>query len=333
VHILLINPSKCEERLRIIHLPNYFGKKTFQEHRMKIFFKPAVICILGLLATPPLFAETIAAADTGSKPGVNEKLRTFAAKRLTQCVGKDVYNNDDKKIGTINNIVLDGDVNCISYMVVSYGGFAGMGNKLFAVPWAAFEHRGGAPDKVYLNIKEDILKNAPGFDKDSWPDMGDATFRKQVDAYYDLKAAGRPRSAAIKAEEDKAATAAPGPNAGPVKRGLVWTRRVTDIFGANVKNAQNESLGEIKDLVADTNTGEVRYAVLSYGGMMGMGDKLFAVPLSSLRSKPDSKEFVLDVPKEKLKSAPGFDKNSWPDWADEKYRSTIDVHYQISKSE
>lgn len=84
------------------------------------------------------------------------------------------------------------------------------------------------------------------------------------------------------------------------------------ITSDSVKNLQDDDLGHIKDLMIDTVTGRVAYAVLSFGGILGFGDKLFAVPWSSLTLDADRKCFLLDANKENLKQAPGFDKNHWP---------------------
>lgn len=101
----------------------------------------------------------------------------------------------------------------------------------------------------------------------------------------------------------------------------------SSINGDGVVNAQGEDLGEIKDLMINLSTGSISYAVLSFGGFMGMGDKLFAVPWSSLELKPEEKKFMLNIPKERLENAPGFDKDDWPDFADPTYTSTIDAYY------
>lgn len=67
--------------------------------------------------------------------------------------------------------------------------------------------------------------------------------------------------------------------------GLAWNRKVSEVIGADVHNQQKENLGDIKDLVIHTSNGRVRYAVVSFGGWLGMGDKLFAVPMSLRRSR------------------------------------------------
>lgn len=99
------------------------------------------------------------------------------------------------------------------------------------------------------------------------------------------------------------------------------------LMGDKVVNQQGEHLGEIKELMIDPQTGHVGYAVLSFGGFLGMGDKLFAIPFRALELKADRKEFVLNVPKDKLKTAPGFDKNEWPKSADRQWGTEIHTFY------
>lgn len=99
------------------------------------------------------------------------------------------------------------------------------------------------------------------------------------------------------------------------------------LMGDKVVNPQGEHLGEIKELMIDPQTGHVGYAVLSFGGFLGMGDKLFAVPFRALELKPERKEFVLNVPKDTLKTAPGFDKNDWPKSANRQWGTEIHTFY------
>ena len=99
--------------------------------------------------------------------------------------------------------------------------------------------------------------------------------------------------------------------------------------GNDVYNKDNEDLGDIKEIMLDVPTGRVAYAVLSFGGFLGMGDKLFAVPWSALKLDTVNKRFVLDVSKERLKEAPGFDKDAWPDMADPAWVKSIHSYYGV----
>ncbi|HEX4884019.1 MAG TPA: PRC-barrel domain-containing protein [Casimicrobiaceae bacterium] len=107
----------------------------------------------------------------------------------------------------------------------------------------------------------------------------------------------------------------------------VHQMRVSELIGKNVTNAKGEGVGEIKDLVIDTTSGKVQYAVLSFGGFLGMGDKLFAYPLEKFERMSERGKLVLNVDKEKMKSAPGFDDKSWPNFSTATYRGEVDKFY------
>lgn len=100
-----------------------------------------------------------------------------------------------------------------------------------------------------------------------------------------------------------------------------------DIMGDKVVNTQGENLGDIKDLMVDLNKGCIAYAVLDYGGFLGIGDKYFAVPWHAFTVDEDNKQLILNVAKDALKNAPGFDKNNWPMSNDAQYYSSVDQYY------
>ena len=99
------------------------------------------------------------------------------------------------------------------------------------------------------------------------------------------------------------------------------------LLGNDVYNADDEDLGDIKEFMLDMATGRVAYAVLSFGGILGMGDKLFAVPWAALKLDTVNKRFTLNVPKETLKDAPGFDKERWPSMSDKTWASGVHKFY------
>ena len=100
------------------------------------------------------------------------------------------------------------------------------------------------------------------------------------------------------------------------------------IIGEAVVNRQNENLGKIHELVIDAKEGRVAYAVLSFGGFMGMGNKLFAVPWRAFEFAKLENKLILNVDKEKLKAAPGFDQDAkWPDFADRTWGNSIYKYY------
>ncbi|MCE3237624.1 MAG: PRC-barrel protein [Gammaproteobacteria bacterium] len=101
----------------------------------------------------------------------------------------------------------------------------------------------------------------------------------------------------------------------------------SEVIGVNVENSQNEKLGKIEELVIDKLNGNVRYAVLSFSELLGIVKKLFAIPWELLEYDNKRKCFVINVPKDKLKNANGFDKDNWPNMADEKWNKAVRDYY------
>ena len=87
--------------------------------------------------------------------------------------------------------------------------------------------------------------------------------------------------------------------------------------GDKVTNTKGEDLGTVEEIMLDLEHGRIAYVVLSFGRVNWMpNDKLFAVPWEALSISFHDKKFILNVSKETLKSAPGFNRNKWPEVAD-----------------
>lgn len=99
------------------------------------------------------------------------------------------------------------------------------------------------------------------------------------------------------------------------------------LIGENVRNAQDEHLGDIKEIMLDVPNGKIAYAVLSFGGVFSIGEKLFAVPWNALKLDTVNKCFILNVAKERFEKAPGFDSNNWPNMADQSWIDSVHSYY------
>src|SRR5450755_2988752 len=77
------------------------------------------------------------------------------------------------------------------------------------------------------------------------------------------------------------------------------------IAGDTVRNAAGEDLGKLDELMVDIPSGKIAYAVLSFGGVLGIGNKLFAVPWNALTVDEDQKCLILSADKKTLENAPG----------------------------
>jgi len=103
--------------------------------------------------------------------------------------------------------------------------------------------------------------------------------------------------------------------------------KASSIIGTGVFNPEGDSLGDIKEVVIDPSTGRVAYVVVSFGGFLSMGEKLFAIPFSAFRYNVTKNEYVLNVSRERLEEAPGFDSGQWPSMSDEKWNRDIYNYY------
>ena len=113
---------------------------------------------------------------------------------------------------------------------------------------------------------------------------------------------------------------------------VATTRRTlsaSTLIGNDVRNRRDEDLGKVEDFMLDLETGRVAYVVLSSGGFLGVGNKLFAVPWNAFTLDSPRHAFILDVSKERLREAPGFDKSHWPDVVDAESRARIFSFYGV----
>ncbi|HEV7618515.1 MAG TPA: PRC-barrel domain-containing protein [Burkholderiaceae bacterium] len=112
-----------------------------------------------------------------------------------------------------------------------------------------------------------------------------------------------------------------GSGPGPILMGA------STLIGEEVYGNNDEYLGDVKEIMLDMRNGKVGYAVLSFGGFLGLGEKLFAVPWNALKLDTVNKRFTLNADKDRLKDAPGFDKDDWPDMADQSWSSQVHSYY------
>lgn len=229
-------------------------------------------------------------ATSANPTGLSSGHHPMIVKASDFISGRDVVNAANEKIADMDELAIDINRGRVAYAVLDLTGGV---NRLIAVPWSALKHHGTT---CQLDLKgTQSLPNAPSFDRGTWPNMTTNDFGRPVADYYGRGVYG----------DDVAL---------PQGSSLV-IMKASEIIGGDVRSAADENLGDIEELVLDPQSGRVAYAVLSFGGFLGIGDKLFAVPMDSLTRRTDG-NWVLAVTKEKLKDAPGFDKKNWPNMAD-----------------
>ena len=102
----------------------------------------------------------------------------------------------------------------------------------------------------------------------------------------------------------------------------------TSIIGDKVVNRKGEHLGKIHNLMINLRSGMVEYAIIEFGGFLGVGEKLFAIPFHELTVDEKNEVFVMDRDKDYLKDSPGFDPMHWPDTNDHVYFDDVNSYYQ-----
>jgi sporulation protein YlmC with PRC-barrel domain len=234
--------------------------------------------------------------------------------KLRSVIGHTVENQHGKTLGHIEEVVIDAATGDIAYAVLAFGEFLGVGGKLFALPWHVLQQ----PDKgqtFRLEMTAEQLKKAPGFDKEQWPDMEERHWTDAIHAYY-----GRPPYVGKELP--------PKTTSETVQHVPHRLLRAGYVLKGTVMNTRGQRLGNVEEVVIDAATGQVAYAVLSVGEFLGAGGKLFALPWHALQQSAGLGTFVLDIDKETLQKAPGFDKDHWPNMADPRWQATVHSYYK-----
>jgi len=236
-------------------------------------------------------------------------------------IGMKVVTQKGESLGKIEDVVVHpgGEP---SYAVLSFGGWLGMGDKLFAMPWSVLRTvepnsaKKDSASSLVLPLDKERLKNAPGFDKKNWPILANPDWTKDVDTFY---------AGDVNPNTKKPVDAA--------VRGSVITWRTTELKGSDVKTPTGEKLGDLKEVAIDSN-GRVSFVAVSVGGFLGMGDRLVAVPWDSLTfslagEKGDTRLISLASTKKHLEGAPQFKegKDSSVEMCDPKWIGKLYEYY------
>ncbi len=245
---------------------------------------------LALVAGTAVPADQPAPSQTG----------TVTVYKVNALLGTAFRTAAGEKVGTLKDIVIDPDGRIV-YGVLSHGGVAGVGDKLFAVPPAVLQTlgpaAGNADRKAFtLQVDKATLDNTAGFNEKNYPTAPGPIF---TTAGQGAKAAG-----------DHANS--PAAAAGEAK-----LFRLKSLEGTAVRSRAGADLGTVRDWVVSLNEPKVHYAIFSSGGTLRVGAKYFACPwkameLKSLTGNPAQVAFVVDVSKQTLEGNAGFNPNGFP---------------------
>lgn len=297
-----------------------------------------------LLGAPAIAQDVQTEDKTRTANSVNSDRATAATAtriiRVSELIGLNIQNSQDQAVGEINDLVIDVRDGSIRYAAVSYGGFLGIGDELHAVPFDRFTLRTDPDDRdellAMLDVTKEQLEGAKGFNESTWPNFADSSFTKQVESRYPVRKARDDKNWQQKKnalESDRNPT-----RAGSLDPKTLGTYiRASQLIGMNIQNDAEKGVGEIHDLVLNVADGRVHYVAVAYGGFLGLGDELHAVPMKAFQFKqdPDDRDetvLVLNVTKERMEGAKGFNQDNWPNFADASFTREIDQRYSMSKT-
>lgn len=245
-------------------------------------------------------------------PAADKSKEDKSIYHCSNLIGKYVMSGTGDKaetLGNVEDIVINRNNGKIVYYVLAHGETFGLGGKYFAIAPEAMHLNSNGKNFILEGVSNKDLDNKKGFDANQWPH----------EANYNIGKAKRSTVGEVAKGVKKAVS------------GKAHLVRVNRIIGMAVRTADNKNLGSIYDLAMCVG-GEkhcVAYAAVSYGSTLGVGGKLYAVPLNkmSLKSpklRPTERVFEINTTPEKLKSLDGFTSGqSWPTHPDEKFWSKI----------
>jgi sporulation protein YlmC with PRC-barrel domain len=262
-------------------------------------------------------ASLLSAQESPAKPTGASGARCKAS----QLIGCEITNSKNESLGEIQDIVLDGNNRKIAYAVVAFGGFLGMGEKYFAMPWRLIEvTQRGTDDKprATLGLDQATLKAAPGFDKGKWPDMANAGWASQVDDYY-LTRGEKARPDGATEPKGTGTDGTRGVDRTPGSKPFAH-RRLGNLIGMDVVDLQHKEIAEVEDFVVDSKLATIDGALLSFGGTLGMGEKLVLVASESLTLDHEKSVFVFPCTTAGLETM-ALPDNKWPALNTEEWRT------------
>jgi len=245
---------------------------------------------------------------------LNAGMRVLPAEtaRASELTGFEVSNVAGESLGELVDFVVD-ENGAAPYAVIEFGGTLGIGDEWFFVPLQALTVN-TYRNRVILGIDQNTLERMPGFQKGSIPRNGDPGWDAEIREYWHTW------------------TQASFPNGwfrdAPAGNIIGATAILTsEIMDYDVRNPERKNIGEIEDVMLNLQETRVAYNVLSFGGFLEIGQKLFAVPFKTMIVNPYGEEVIFDISREVLEIAPGFDRGDWPNTANPLWHEDVDKYW------
>jgi sporulation protein YlmC with PRC-barrel domain len=219
--------------------------------------------------------------------------------------GTPVYNPKGERLGKVHHLMIDKYTGQVAYAVLSFGGFLGIGEKYHPLPWKMLTYD-TRMDGYVVDLDRSKLENAPSYASTESPNWSDRSYTDRIDQYW-----RNDRTAGLANDETDR---------------LISSDKVE---GTSVYNPKGERLGKVHHLMIDKYTGQVAYAVMSFGGFLGIGEKYNPLPWKMLTYDTRLGGYVVDLDRNKLENAPSYIAADAPDWSDRSYTTRIDEYWFV----
>lgn len=279
----------------------------------------------------------------------------FLAIKASDLIGHEIHNEEGKEIGDVNDLLIDLQQGRVAGVTVGVGGILGIGEQNRVVPMKAIsceakDHADAGDRSAVRNNRDDAAddlatdraRNREGLAGTQRHEAKDRvlvlnmdeklrtsqTTAENVNSYQSLeqvyrdyqqtpywKDQGQDRQQVRQQDRDNQAAAT-----------SFQIRKAEDLMGTEIHNQSDENIGEIQDFVIDLQTARIVYVTVTAGGFAGIGDNLVAIPPSQFKPGKDDK-VMLNMTEERLKSAPKFNKDEWPDLNDPTWVSKVYGYY------
>jgi len=259
--------------------------------------------------------------------------------KASDLIGKPVRNSQDESLGKVSDLIVSLDSGRVPFAVVAHGGALGVGRTKTAVPLTdlqcSTDHK-----FVMLSATKDELKAASKTCPDTWPHGRSQEWTRSIDGFYgqpnafarwsherDRLDGSAERKDYVRDVNDKDSTIRYNGRDGTIFGKTNEFATASDIIGKEVRNANDESLGKVSDLIVSLDSGRAPYAIIAHGGALGVGRTKTAVPIGELQCSGDRKTFVMSATKEDLKDASKTCPDTWPRGRDTEWSRTVDGFY------
>ncbi|MGN6553693.1 MAG: PRC-barrel domain-containing protein [Verrucomicrobiota bacterium] len=264
----------------------------------------AVAAMTFYVAATTAFADD---SDTNSLSATSSQRELSNPELVNKITGREVRNNDNQRLGKVEDLVVDLESGRILYTVVSVGGFLGIGDRQIAVPPSAVTEKG---KQLRLDADKDKLMDAPQFSQnEDVKTQLTPQFVSRVNEYF-----GQSSSWFQNAE-------------GKMAEKFGNVHKASDLIGMDVHNVANRTIGEVNNIVVDLPSSRVVYVVLEPDSSLNLKDNLYALPPNALTLSSDGKSLNTGIDENKLASAPHFNKDNWPNLSDQSLAGKIYQFY------